>query len=85
MKKVRRVWATNMVATSVETEMTINGQKVWKRLSCPLSHSAGDVDYCGEWCAWFNVEMIRGELGVPDREVVTCKGTPIGEIVEGKS
>jgi hypothetical protein len=84
MKKVRRVWATNMVATSVETEMTINGQKAWKRLSCPLSHF-DDVDYCGEWCVWFDVERIRGALGAPDREVVTCKGTPIGEIVEGKS
>jgi hypothetical protein len=83
MKKLRRVWVSDMAVTCVEAEMTVDRKKVWKRLSCPLSNSPVDVDYCGEWCAWFDVEMTRGALGVPDREVVTCKGQPIGEIAEG--
>lgn len=47
-------------------------------LFCPL-HSQ---TRCGSWCAWLDVQLVHGAVGFPDRTVATCKGEPIGEVVE---
>jgi hypothetical protein len=50
--------------------MTIDGELCWRKVACPVSSSpSGDI--CGEWCVWY------GE----DEGVITCKETPIGELV----
>lgn len=81
MKKFRRMWATELSSISIEAEMTIGGQKEWKRVCCPISNSVG-VDYCGEWCAWFDIETSLPNEWPGKGEVVRCKGEMIGVIEE---
>ena len=78
MKKVRKHWANKGWGAILGTQMTVDGVVQWRKLLCPLS---SDDSACGEWCSFFDVETSGGVVGLPSREVVTCQGRPIGELV----
>jgi hypothetical protein len=51
-------------------------------LCCPFSQSDTHSISCGEWCAFFDVEVMCGHGGKSERRIATCKGEPIGKVVE---
>jgi hypothetical protein len=80
MRQLRKQWASDTAAMTIGAQVTIGGKLEWRSVCCPLS-SADDGERCGEWCAWFGVESAGGAMGQPTVQQVTCKGTPIGELV----
>ncbi len=61
---------------TLESEMTVNSKREWKRVICPVLPTPGG-DACGEWCAWYGEESLNVT-------VATCQGRPIGELIEEK-
>lgn len=86
MRKLRREHRAYYPVT-LESEMTINGKKQWKKIMCPVSPTP-DGDACGEWCAWYGEEdqnVPTGHVsGLAMVTVITCQGRPIGELIEEK-
>lgn len=85
MKQVIKVSRTPGAVQVLQAELTIDDAKKWSTIYCPLSSSDGSP--CGEWCAWYDEEPVSVKLNdrlsaSSGRVVATCKGTPIGEIVE---
>ena len=55
-----------------------------QKLHCPLSQTDQVEILCGPWCAWFDIEIRERDssAGIAEAKFITCKGTPIGELVE---
>jgi hypothetical protein len=85
MKKARTHISMLGCAPVLQIEQPLaDGTTGWRKVYCPLS-SSSDGDPCGEWCVWFDVDVrdCDASAGLAERKLVTCKGTPIAELVDG--
>jgi hypothetical protein len=94
MRKLRKEIQTKSTPSVLSAEMTVQGKKEWRILSCPLTGEPYGR-YCGEACAWYSEQSNSiptmappaAEGGHPYKQlnlvtVVRCKGEPIGKLVE---
>lgn len=85
MRQVRKEKVSGY-ASELHACMIIDGKEQWRAVYCPLSASP-EGEHCCEWCAWYDEEPVSVKLNdrlsaSSGRVVATCKGTPIGEIIE---
>jgi hypothetical protein len=94
MRKLRKEVQTKSTPSVLSAEMTVQGKKEWRILSCPLT-SEPYGRYCGEACAWYSEQpnsiptmappAVEGGYSTQAYKLVTvvrCKGEPIGKLVE---
>ena len=77
MKEARRSSMNGLPI--IEAEVGVDGNKKWRRLYCPLSHST-EGDPCGPWCAWYTEEDADGGYPYRHRVMVRCKDHVIATI-----
>lgn len=94
MRKLRKELNAKTQPSALSAEMTVNGKKEWRKVSCPLTAEPYGR-YCGEVCAWYSeqpnsiptmappaVEGGYSTQAYKQVTVVRCKGEPIGKLVE---